>query len=435
MSRIITAFSDFVLYESKMYEQSKDKKDDVKKSKPGLEGKINWDFNFDSGKFLRSEIGEESLNKIKEDFKKKVLNIINNPLYTGQEITINLIASTSKVPLGPNAKSALSKAGYKEQTNTGLAKARLDTLESIVNDLLFEYLAYGEKDKKKFLKDIKGKIKIEKTPNPNIGDEYDSKKDDKDDKKYKDVQKISSEINITSVKIEEDEKVKCNSRLTGSGVQATKENNFVGYDKSLYVIAGAGNKMNIEFNPLTIPDCFVYKYGKDFKLSVFSGQYGPILVEPFVQARFDQLVQANQQGKGIKPEKKRYGNVDYLVMDYKKAINDYNKNNALVNGINAKLKAMGIKGDIKSLQPKFFDSEGKIEVYSNKKIEDMPTDNIYGKNVKDYIAKKIVPMPIVCDPVEVQINLTKKYTEDQFKLSVFSPCAGTVFHLNSKCSE
>ena len=58
MSRIITAFSDFVLYESKIYEQSKDKK-----VKPGGKEKINWDFNFDSGKFLRSDIGEESLNK------------------------------------------------------------------------------------------------------------------------------------------------------------------------------------------------------------------------------------------------------------------------------------------------------------------------------------------------------------------------------------
>ena len=430
MSRIITAFSDFVLYESKIYEQSKDKK-----VKPGGKEKINWDFNFDSGKFLRSDIGEESLNKIKEDFKNNILKIINDPKYTGQEITINLIASTSKVPLGPNAKSALTKAGYKEQTNTGLAKARLDTLESIVNDLLFEYLASGEKDKKKFLKDIKSKVKIEKTPNPNIGDEYDSKKDNKDDEKYKDVQKISSEINITSLIIEKDRKIECDSRLTGSGVQATKENNFVGYEKGLYVITGSGNKMNIEFDPLTIPDCFVYKYDNDFKLSVFSGKYGPILVEPFVQARFDQLVQANQQGKGIKPEKKKYGNADYLVMDYKKAINEYNKDNALVNGINAKLKDMGIKGDIKSLQPKFFDREGKIEVYSNKKIEDMPTDNIYGKNVKDYIAKKIIPMPIVCDPIDVQITLTKKYMRDQLRLVVFSPCAGTVFHLNSMCGE
>ena len=86
MSRIITAFSDFVLYESKMYEESKDKK-----VKPGGKEKINWDFNFDSGKFLKSDIGEESLNKIKEDFKNNILKIINDQKYTGQEITINLI--------------------------------------------------------------------------------------------------------------------------------------------------------------------------------------------------------------------------------------------------------------------------------------------------------------------------------------------------------
>ena len=59
--------------------------------------------------------------------------IINNPKWVGQKITINLISSTSKVSLGPNAKSALKNAGYNDQTNRGLATARLDTLESIIS--------------------------------------------------------------------------------------------------------------------------------------------------------------------------------------------------------------------------------------------------------------------------------------------------------------
>ena len=319
MGRIITSFYDFVLYESKMYGLSEDKKESDEKN---VNKEINWDFNFESGKFLEYEIGKDSLDQIKNDFKKKILPIVTNTDYIGQVITINLIASTSKVPLGPNAKTGLKNAGYKELTNKGLAGARLDTLESIIEDLLFEYLAIKGDDKENFIKDIKNKVKIKKTPKPNLGPDYKSGVDDKDDTKYKEVQKISSEIEITAEKIEEDRKISCNKSTSGRGTKGEAINNFVGYEKNLYLIAASGDKITIKFDPITVPDCFIYKYTGEYKLSVFSGNFGGILAEPFVQNKFDNLVKLANQGNIIMPEKVNKNGIYYTVLNYKKTINE-----------------------------------------------------------------------------------------------------------------
>ena len=428
MKKSVLSFSEFV-NESYMsvYEQSSNKR----------EGETNWDFNFESGKFLKSDISEESLSKIKDDFKKNILPILNDPEYIGQVITVNLIASTSKVPLGPNAKKALENAGYKDPSNKVLSIARLDTLESIVNDLLFEYLGLKGEDKKDFLKNSKNKVKIKKTPNPNIGPSYDKeKKDDKDDEKYKAVQKISSEIEITSEKIEEDRKISCGKKTHGKGNKGNAENNFVGYEKNLIIKSKSGDEMTIKFDPFTVPDCFIYKYMGEYKLSVFSGTFGGLLAEPFIQSKFNDLIARADKGEIIKVEKRNIGGKDYIVWDYKKVINEvYNKNNALVIGINQKLKSLGIKGDVKSIQPKFFDKEGKIEIYANKEVKDMPSggDVSMMANNKDYFIKKILPTPPICAPMELQLKVVKTFVKDSLDLVVFSPCAGTSFSLDSTC--
>ena len=436
MKKSVLSFFEFV-NESyvKVYEESKDNKGESKKDGSG---EYNWDFNFESGKFLKSDIGEDSLKKIKEDFKKNILPTLNDPQYTGQVISINLIASTSKVSLGPNAKKALENAGYKDPTNKVLAEARLDTLESIVNDLLFEYLASKEDDKKEFIKNVKNKIKIKKTPKPNIGPDYEKGKDDKDDEKYKAVQKISSEIEIIGERIEEDRLVSCGKSTRGTGQKGTIENNFVGYEKNLFIRTKSGDEMKIKFDPFTVPDCFIYKYMDEIKLSVFSGNFGGLLAQPFVDAEFQNYLKSAKEGKVINPEKRNIGGKDYIVFDYKKTINEiYNKDNALVNAINKKIKSMGIKGDIKSLQPKFFDSKGKIEIYSNKAVKDMPSNENVKMNAynKEYIIKKILPTPPICDPVELELIVKKKFVRDSLDLVVFSPCAGTSFSLDSVCKS
>ena len=426
MRRIITSFLDFV-NESNLFEQEKPSSD--------INSEISWDFNFDSGKFLKSDISQESLAKIEVDFKKTILPIMKRADYIGQVITINLIASTSKVPLGPNAKEGLSNAGYKDITNKGLATARLDTLESIINDLLFKFLALKDEKKEDFLKNVKNKVKIKKTPKPNIGPDYEKGSDPKDEK-YKAVQKISSSIDVTAEIIDVDRRVSCGKKTNGKGNKGTAENNFVGYEKNVYIMAKAGDAMTIKFEPYTVPDCFIYKYMGENKLSVFSGNFGGVLAEPFVQSKYDDYLAKADKGGIIKVEKRNIGGTNYIVWDYKKAINEvYNKDNALVNGINKKIKELGIKGDIKSIQPKFFDKEGKIEVYSNKQIKDMPTggDVPMVANTKDYITKKILPTPNVCDPIELQLKVVKTFVKDSLDLIVFSPCAGTAFSLDATC--
>jgi hypothetical protein len=74
-------------------------------------------------------------------------------------------------------------------------------------------------------------------------------------------------------------------------------------------------------------------------------------------------------------------------------------------------------------------------IYSNNKVENMPEKTHTGVNMKDYINKKIVPIPIVCDPLEVEFTITKKYSMDSLKLAVFSPCSGTQFNLETKCGK
>ena len=425
MGKIIKSFLDFKLFEQS--KQSIEKKE------------INWDFNFESGKFLKSEIGNESLEKIESDFKRIIMPIIMDTETIGRVITINLISSTSKVPLGPNAKKSLEDKGYKDLTNNGLATARLDTLESIIKDLLFKMLAGKDENKENFLKDLKNKVNIKKTPKPNLGPDYDKNSDNKDDEKYKAVQKISSEIELTGEKIDDPSaKLGCNKSTTGKGGKGSLENNFVGYEKNLYIISKAGDKMNITFDPQTVPDCFLYKYMGEYKLSVFNGNLGGILAEPFVDAKLNTYLANAEEGKAIKPEKRNIGGKDYIVFDYKKTINEiYNKDNALVNAINKKLKEVGIKGDIKSIQPKFFDKDGKIEVYSNRQVKDMES----GGNVtmiattKDYIIKKIIPTPTICDPMDLKLDVVKTFVKDSLKLVVFSPFAGTAFSLKSECSK
>jgi hypothetical protein len=427
---IITSFSDFSLNENIFLEQSSSKA--VKES--GKSAETNWSFNFDSGKFRRSDISEEGISKIDEDFKKSILPILRDPKNTGQKITINLIASTSKVPLGPNAKELLKSEGYKELSNKGLAGARLDTLENIVKNLLFKYL--GEKDSKvdQFIKDLGDKVKITKTPKADQGPDY-SSGDDKNSEKYKENQKVSSKIDVTSELIPDDRKVSCGQKTNGKGGKGTPENYFAGYDKTVIIQASTGNTMKITFDPYTVPDCFLYKYGGNYKLSVFAGEYGPITIEPFDQTKFNVYKGKAEAGQMIMPSKQNIKGKEYIVFDYKKALNDvYNKDNALVNAINERIKKAGIKGDVKSLQPKFFDAEGKIEVYSKTEISKMIPGSVdITKTTQAALKSKILPEPPKCDPLEMEFKVDKKYTRDAFDFVVFSPLAGTAFSLDASC--
>jgi hypothetical protein len=425
MKKPVLSFREFINESyNKVYEDEKPETNEVE-----------WDFNFDSGKFLKKDISEEALKKIESDFRKGILPIMKSQDYIGQRLNVTLIASTSKVPLGPNAKSALKEAGYTDLSNTGLAKARLETLEEILEDLLFKYLALKTEEKEAFLTNVKNKVKITKKPKPNQGPEYKSG-DDKDSEEFKKYQKISSTIDAEGEKIEEDRKVSCNKTTSGKGGKGTSENFFAGYDKNVYIIAKAGDVMTINFDPLVIPDSFLYKYNDDYSLSPFCGSLGGIVTEPYNEAAFNKAKADAESGNGIMPEKRNIDNKFYIVKDYKKAINEiYNKGNALVNAINARIKKLGIKGDIKSLQPNFFDAQGKIEVYSTYDLSKYTatSDNKTGLNTAALIKAKKLPMPTLVTKKDVTITVKKTFVKDSLDMIVFSPCSGTSFNLEANC--
>jgi hypothetical protein len=433
MEKIITSFLDFIK-ESRVFEQEKN--DTPTKESPGKSAESKWDFNFDSGKFRKEDISKEGLASIEDDFKKSILSILNNPQLSGQKTSINLVSSTSKVPLGPNAKTMLKETGYSDLTNKGLATARLDTLENIIEDLLFKYLGDKDSNRDKFIKELGDKVRITKTPKADQGPDY-SSGDDKNSEKYKEHQKISSKMDVTSTKIEDDRIVKCGQKTNGNGGKGTPQNYFAGYDKRVIIQAGLNNIMNIAFDPYTVPDSFFYKYGDEYMLSVFAGEYGPITLMPFDQTKFDQRKARAEAGEAIMPAKRNIKGKDYIVFDYKRALNEiYNKDNALVKAINERIKKSGIKGDIKSLQPKFFDANGKIEVYSKTSIDKMISGTDKDQLLKttlEALKSKAIPEPPKCDPLEMEFTIDKKYTMDSFELVVFSPCAGTAFSLSATC--
>lgn len=428
MKKAVLSFEEFINESYKnVYEQVKTEIND----------EIEWDFNFDSGKFLKKDISEESLKKIQTVFYTNILPIMKDPDSIGQELNITLIASTSKVPLGPNAKSALQEAGYKDLSNAGLAKARLETLEEIIEDLLFKYLALKTEEKEAFLKDIKNKVKIIKTPKPNQGPDYKSG-DNKDSEDFKKFQKISSSIEAKGEKIDEDRKIKCNKTTIGKGGKGTPENFFAGYDKNVFIIAKAGDVMTINFNPQTVPDSFLYKYNDQHSLSPFCGALGGVVAQPYNESTFIQAKSEAEKNDGIIPEKRIIDNVAYMVHDYKKAINEkYNKGNALVDSINARIKKLGLKGDIKSLNPNFFDAQGKIEIYSIYDINKYTAsaDNKIGTTTKGLILSKKMPTPALIDTKNITITVKKTFVKDSLDMIVFSPCSGTVFALDAKCES
>lgn len=399
-----------------------------------------WTFNFDSGKFKLDDIPEEDLAKIYKDFEKNILPILNNQNYIGQKIDIKLNASTSKVPLGSGVSKELIAEKY-EGNNSGLAKARLETLSSIIKELLYKYFKNGDEDRKDFLKDLSDKVTITKNALPNQGPDYKSGDDPKDEK-FKAVQKLSVLMGVSGEQIEEPSKLKCGATLRGTGGKGSPEDLYCGYDKKLYAIARKGTTMSIEFDPFTVPDSFVYSYGGKVGLSPFAGSHGGLMIRPFDQKKFDAINDLAKAGKSDAVVKENIKGKDYIVYPYKKTLNEvYNKNNALVNAITKKLVSMGEKRSIKELQPKFFDSEGKIEVYALN-LERGAEINVGGTALgaehlpftADAIKSGLIPKPTIIPKEDFAFTLTKDFKRDAMQLAVFSPLGGTSFSLSAKCT-
>lgn len=426
---VFESFNDFVNYRLLMNEAA---------GEPVESKTTPWDFKFDSGKFKKSDVTDEQIKKLDSDFKKKIVPLFTNQEYLGQILEINISAASSKVPVNPNGPVAkeLKAAGY-APNNEGLCKARGNTVSEIIKDLVYENFGEGM-DREKFFKELEKKMILVNKPLPNIGPEYDkSKGDNADDQKYKDNQYISASLSVKGEKLDDTRTILCNMDKTFRGKEATAAKGFAGYDKTVFLKAKAGQKMQISFDPVTIPDAILFSYsGKDVKLSPFSGSYGAKYIEGVYSKNLEtQLNKDAAAGKSIKPKKEVIGGTTYLVSDYKDYLNNViNKGGVLVKAIEDKLKSLGLK-PIKDLCPEFFDADGKIEVYRNKDLSQIKVSQ-EDQDWNTYYALKNgeIKQSPKASTQSLSISIKKNTVRDAVTLVAFSPLAGTIFKIKTVCS-
>jgi hypothetical protein len=429
---VFESFKDFINYKLLMTEAKSEKIERMESQT------TPWEFNFDSGKFKKSDITEDQLKNIESDFKKKIVPLFNNQKYTGQKMEITISASSSKVPINPTGSVAkeLKAEGYSAD-NEGLCKARGNTISGIIKDLIYENFSDGKENKEDFIKELDSKMIITNSPSPNIGPDYDkSKGDNPDDQKYRDNQYISATLKIVGEKIPEDKFLPCGVTREYSGKQGTIANGFAGYDKTIFLRTKAGQKMEIFFDPVTIPDAILFSYsGKDVKLSPFSGSYGSKYISGVYTKELEtKLNKDAASGKTIKPKKEVIGGITYLVSDYKDYLNNVvNKDGILVKSIESKLKSLGLK-PIKDICPEFFDDDGKIEVYRNKDLSQIKLTPDSNSLTYDMLKSGEIKQSPKASTQSLSISITKNAVRDAVTLVAFSPLSGTIFSLRTVCS-
>lgn len=267
---------------------------------PDLSQEVRFNFNFDSGKYLKSEIPAESLASLKQELAKPIL-LLRIPRYLNQKTVLTLTASTSTLGLSDQLKAKLQQDGFKP-TGTGndaLCAARLKTLEEIVIAYFCEKLQCTPDE-------LAAKITINKIAKPNSG----TGATDEERKKF---QYISMKLEQTGEKIPDERKITCNMKpATRSGSQAKREVNYVGYNSDQIVVVPAGDKVTIKLDPMTIPDMVYFKYKGEEFLSPWLGKKTWI----------------DQSGKSV---------------NFEADLNDANKYPGLKDAINAEIAKVGGK--------------------------------------------------------------------------------------------
>ena len=396
-----------------------------------------WDFQFDSGKFKKSEVSQEQFKILKADFEKRIVPVFSNESLLGQKLIAQVTSASSKVPVNPTGTvaKALKAAGY-SANNEGLCKARGVTMVELISDLMYD--AFGEgMDRKEFFKGASDKIEFDNNPTPNIGPEYDKASGDSaDDNKFKENQYITASMRAKGEKIPDPLILACNSvGKPFKGGKADVSNGFAGYDETVYLRAKAGNMMEISFDPLVVPDSMLFSYsGKEAKLTPFMGSFGA----KWIYGKFTPESEKRilNDGRGIKAERITIDKIPYLMVDYKKQLNEVvNAGGVLVKAIEKRLKDLGLK-PIKEICPEFFDAEGKIEVYRNKELSQIKALYTEGAGATTYNllnAGKIKQSPKI-EGDKISIKIKKNAVRDSVTLVAFSPISGTVFKIDTKCS-
>jgi hypothetical protein len=397
-----------------------------------------WNFKFDSGKFKKSEVTPDQIKKLDDDFKKRIVPVLNNQNYIGQKVSVNISSASSKVPINPSGSVAkeLKALGYKAD-NEGLCKARGNTVVELIKDMMYKAFG-GDMKESEFFKTMEKKLIFTNQPNPNIGPEYSKADgDNADDQKYKDNQYISATLTASGEKLPPERFISCKMDQSYKGGIANASNGFAGYDKTLFLKAAPGQVMEVAFDPFTVPDSILFHYtGAPAKLSPFMGGFGSKYVKGQWSKDLEDKVNADAaRGVSIPGKKEVIGGKSYLVLDYKDHLNNVvNKGGVLVKAIEAKLKSLGLK-PIKDICPQFFDASGKIEVYTTRDKSEVPvtksSDNVVWTG--DLLKSGELKQSPKIDNSVLKIEVTKNIVRDEITLVAFSPVAGTSFGLKTVC--
>jgi hypothetical protein len=399
-----------------------------------------WSFKFDSGKFKKSEVTADQIKKLDDDFKKRIVPVLNNQNYIGQKVSVNISSASSKVPINPSGSVAkeLKALGYKAD-NEGLCKARGNTVVELIKDMMYKAFG-GDMKESEFFKTMEKKLTFANQPNPNIGPEYSKADgDNADDQKYKDNQYISATLSASGEKLPPERFIKCKMDQGYQGGIANASNGYAGYDKTLFLKAVSGQEMTIGFNPMVIPDSILFHYvGEPAKLSPFMGSFGSKFVRGQWSKELEAKVNADAaRGANIPGKKEVIGGKSFLVQDYKDYLNNVvNKGGALVKAIETKLKSLGLK-PIKDICPQFFDASGKIEVYATKDKSELKaigdTSSDSGAWTIELLKAGTLKQSPKIDNDVMRIKVTKNIVRDEITLVAFSPVAGTRFNIITTC--
>lgn len=229
----------------------------------GLNQEVRFTFNFESGRYLESEITPADIEKLRADLKPVVAELLV-PKYMNGKTIIELTASTSTLRLTPQLVQKLQSEGYTGQGqndpsgNALLCEARLTTMEKLITNILAESL-------KTTPQGLLTKVEFRKVLKPNQG----SGNTPEERKQW---QYISMKLVQTGTPIPEAIKVPCGLRdRLFNGKMGTSETNYAGYSADLVLTIPAGNTITISFNSLHIPDMFYVKYKDVEFLSAFQG--------------------------------------------------------------------------------------------------------------------------------------------------------------------
>ncbi len=322
----------------------------------------NARFQFPLGQYKIENLKPDELLKLKNNIAESIVSkLINGSIYKGVT-TIVLTASTSTIPVTASLRNQLAQDGYKriagdKSDNAQLCRARLDTVKKIVMEMLG---IKTEQEKSGFDKNFIFKTNL--LPDQGKEESY---------------QYIEAELKFSGEKYKE--VITCTKGINKKGKQGTEENDYVGYfsEDEIGLYASPNTIINLNLEPLEIPDCFVVYQGPD-----------NFYITPFL---------------GVRIRKRESESPD----DFTRSLNTIKAK--ILKGMRKKLTEIGIPADkIEELiKTKILDANGKIRIVQKGEVKGDP----------DY-----------------KISIVKKpYYNQAIKLMVFAPLDDTVFNIDTDC--